>query len=59
MELGTNTLVGNDLALLAQKVDLVLADDTSWDKRPTTGIPLWDGHAAERIADVLSSRFEV
>ena len=57
VEMGTNTLIGSDLGLLARKVDLVLEGDTSWDKRPTTGIPLWDGRAAERITDVLISWF--
>jgi UDP-N-acetylglucosamine 2-epimerase (non-hydrolysing) len=28
----------------------------SWDPTPSA-IPLWDGHAAERVADVLVDRF--
>ncbi len=47
--LGTNSLVGFDLDQLRLAVTTALA-------RPEPGpadIPLWDGHAAERIAEVL------
>jgi UDP-N-acetylglucosamine 2-epimerase (non-hydrolysing) len=46
---GTNTLVGEDLVDLRREVDQVLAGNAKQGRRP----PLWDGHAAERIANVL------
>ena len=50
MTLGTNTVIGDDLGRAERLVDDILAG------RSKTGapIPLWDGHAAERIADVLA-----
>jgi UDP-N-acetylglucosamine 2-epimerase (non-hydrolysing) len=54
VEMGTNTLVGNDLDLLRTRFHAILDGDRSWDRRPPGGIPLWDGHAAERIAAVLA-----
>ncbi len=47
--LGTNVLVGNDNAKLRQEMLKILEGKA---KRGTVP-PLWDGHAAERIADVL------
>jgi UDP-N-acetylglucosamine 2-epimerase (non-hydrolysing) len=48
--LGTNTVVGEDLGKAEALVDAILAG------RYKTGapIPLWDGHAAERVVDVLA-----
>jgi UDP-N-acetylglucosamine 2-epimerase (non-hydrolysing) len=46
---GTNTLVGRDLARLRAELQRVLGGSSA---TPCT-IPLWDGHAAERIAKVL------
>jgi UDP-N-acetylglucosamine 2-epimerase (non-hydrolysing) len=46
---GTNRLVGNDLACLRSLVDRILAGD--WPKGECP--PLWDGHAAYRVAGVL------
>jgi len=47
--IGTNTVVGDDLGRAEALVDDILAG------RYKTGapIPLWDGHAAERVADTL------
>lgn len=47
--LGTNTLVGQDSSKLRLEVSAIV------DGRAKKGTipPLWDGHAAERIADVL------
>ena len=47
---GTNTLLGEDPAAIRQ-VGL-----SPWEPTPCA-IPLWDGHAAERVADVLIARF--
>jgi UDP-N-acetylglucosamine 2-epimerase (non-hydrolysing) len=47
--IGSNVLVGRDTAKLASELERVLTR-----KRTETGIPpLWDGHAAERIAKVI------
>jgi UDP-N-acetylglucosamine 2-epimerase (non-hydrolysing) len=46
---GTNTLVGRDIPRLRRELERVLAQPHK-DPRP---IPLWDGHAAERIAQIL------
>jgi UDP-N-acetylglucosamine 2-epimerase (non-hydrolysing) len=46
---GTNTLVGQDSSKLGDELSAILAGKG---KRGTIP-PLWDGHAAERIADVL------
>jgi UDP-N-acetylglucosamine 2-epimerase (non-hydrolysing) len=48
---GTNTLLGLDPAAIAS-IPAALA---SRDSAPSEPPPLWDGHAAERIADVLIS----
>jgi UDP-N-acetylglucosamine 2-epimerase (non-hydrolysing) len=51
---GTNQLVGRDLRRLQTAVREVLAKkDASEPQRKT--IPLWDGHAAQRIAKVILS----
>lgn len=47
-ELGTNRLVGTDPAAVRTAV----ADALQVERRPAD-IPLWDGHAGERIAEVL------
>jgi len=51
--MGTNTLVGQDLELLASRFHAILDGDASWNRRPPGGIPLWDGQAAQRIVAVL------
>src|SRR6202012_2421448 len=50
VELGTNTLLGLDPAAIAE-IPATLATRPSAPPEPP---PLWDGHAAERIADILS-----
>jgi UDP-N-acetylglucosamine 2-epimerase (non-hydrolysing) len=47
---GTNTMLGDDPAALAT------VRVSEWDPTPSA-IPLWDGHAAERIADVLVATY--
>ena len=52
--LGTNTLVGRDLDALRNGLELVLAGAHKAWRVP----PLWDGHAAERIAAIIVSDLE-
>ena len=51
VSLGTNTLVGRDIKRLEREVERTLARDS----RPAHPVPLWDGHAAERIAAVIGA----
>ncbi len=51
-EIGTNILVGNDTAKLRSELSKILAGGAKQGKIP----PLWDGHASERIADVIVAR---
>jgi UDP-N-acetylglucosamine 2-epimerase (non-hydrolysing) len=46
---GTNLLVGRDISRLQAETRRILAGE----KKSPTALPLWDGHAAERIADVI------
>lgn len=47
--IGTNVLVGRDTAVLMSELSRILRSD-----RKVGGVPpLWDGHAAERIAKVI------
>ena len=54
--MGTNTLIGQNVNLLTERFQAILDGDQSWDQRPSEGIPLWDGHTAERIVEVLLER---
>jgi UDP-N-acetylglucosamine 2-epimerase (non-hydrolysing) len=47
-EMGTNRVVGIEPASIVSA-----ADESMNLPRKTTSIPLWDGKAAERIADVM------
>jgi UDP-N-acetylglucosamine 2-epimerase (non-hydrolysing) len=49
--LGTNTLVGQDMNRLRAEVARILAGEGKRGQVP----PLWDGHAAERIAQVTAA----
>jgi UDP-N-acetylglucosamine 2-epimerase (non-hydrolysing) len=49
---GTNTLLGDDPA------DLAAVEIAPWEPTPSA-IPMWDGHAAERIADVLVATYSL
>ena len=49
--LGTNTLVGHDMARLRAEVDRILAGNYKKGKVP----PLWDGQAAERIVAAVNT----
>lgn len=48
IELGTNELIGDDPSAIARV-------EIATEPRERRSIPLWDGHAAERIADVLAA----
>jgi UDP-N-acetylglucosamine 2-epimerase (non-hydrolysing) len=48
--MGTNTLVGRDIPRVRDEVQRILRGETKKGTVP----PLWDGHAAERIASILA-----
>src|SRR5258708_238468 len=50
VSMGTNILVGQDSRRLASELSAILAGKAKRGSIP----PLWDGHAGERIADVLA-----
>ncbi|MBZ5598747.1 MAG: UDP-N-acetylglucosamine 2-epimerase (non-hydrolyzing) [Acidobacteriia bacterium] len=52
VKLGTNVLIGRDIPRLNAEIRRILAGET----RKTSPIPLWDGHAAERISECLLGR---
>jgi UDP-N-acetylglucosamine 2-epimerase (non-hydrolysing) len=55
--MGTNQLVGRDLKKLRFAVERILNSTSEGLKRTrTVKIPLWDGHAAERIAEIIVNR---
>jgi len=49
--MGTNVLIGGDLARLRSEVEHILSGHVKRGRVP----PLWDGHAGDRIAAVLAS----
>jgi len=51
VSIGTNILVGQDMARLRSEVDRILAGNAKIGTVP----PLWDGMASERIADIIKS----
>ena len=50
---GTNQLVGRDLKKLRSAAEEILRHTTSRDEFRRSNVPLWDGHAAERIAQII------
>ncbi|MCB0416869.1 MAG: UDP-N-acetylglucosamine 2-epimerase (non-hydrolyzing) [Bdellovibrionaceae bacterium] len=54
VELGTNTLIGFDLALLEKELSRI----QSGCYKPGQDIPLWDGAATERIVRIINDFFE-
>lgn len=52
VSLGTNILVGRDWNRLKREVRSILAGET----RKGTLPPLWDGHAGQRIAEIIASK---
>jgi UDP-N-acetylglucosamine 2-epimerase (non-hydrolysing) len=49
VDVGTNILVGRDIARVRREVEKILAGDRKKGQIP----PLWDGYAAERIARIV------
>jgi UDP-N-acetylglucosamine 2-epimerase (non-hydrolysing) len=49
VDLGTNLVIGRDVARMKHEVRRILRGE----KKTGSPIPLWDGHAAERIAQVV------
>jgi UDP-N-acetylglucosamine 2-epimerase (non-hydrolysing) len=57
LTMGTNQLVGRDLKKLRTAVERILNSTAEGLKPPDPArIPLWDGHAAERIAQIIVNR---
>jgi UDP-N-acetylglucosamine 2-epimerase (non-hydrolysing) len=52
VSLGTNLLIGSDYLRLEQEVDAILGGVFKIGQIP----PLWDGHTAERVVDVLEGQ---
>ncbi|MCB9056924.1 MAG: UDP-N-acetylglucosamine 2-epimerase (non-hydrolyzing) [Calditrichae bacterium] len=52
-EIGTNEIVGTDTRKILDSARLIL--DNKWKKGQVP--PLWDGHTAERIVEVLKKKF--
>ncbi len=52
---GTNQLVGRDLNRLQTAAEKILKRNSE-ESRQGCAVPLWDGHAAERIADVIARK---
>jgi hypothetical protein len=48
--LGTNTLVGRDMSALKREFAAILAGT----RKRGGPVPLWDGRASQRIADIVS-----
>lgn len=51
IKLGTNTLIGQDTQLLRHELARILNGETKRGQIP----PLWDGHTAERIANIITN----
>ena len=50
VEMGTNILVGRDPERIRKELEMILAGKMKRGQVP----PLWDGHAAERIAEIIA-----
>jgi len=55
-EAGGNRLVGSDCAGLAREAAKILKSRPGSGSKSKSRIPLWDGHTAERIVDILLKR---
>lgn len=54
VEAGTAKLVGTDTAVIVAETERLLHDPAAYDAMANAISPFGDGHAAERIADILS-----
>ncbi|SRR5581483_4952724 len=52
VSLGTNIVIGRDMGVLKREVNKIVLGHV----KEGTSVPLWDGHAAERIADVIAGK---
>jgi UDP-N-acetylglucosamine 2-epimerase (non-hydrolysing) len=52
VSLGTNVLVGQNANKLREELQKIMRGQT----KPSSVPPLWDGHASERIADILQNQ---
>ena len=50
LQAGTNVLAGRDIFRMQREVEKIIAGA----KKPASPIPLWDGHAAARIARIVA-----
>jgi len=55
LAMGTNILIGRDMARLCTESRRILRGEKRLGQVP----PLWDGHAAERIAQIIVKKFEL
>jgi UDP-N-acetylglucosamine 2-epimerase (non-hydrolysing) len=56
LKLGTNQLVGRNLARLRYAVQQILqqrSEAKDKHEQPRAAVPLWDGHAAQRVAEIV------
>ena len=58
MELGVAKLVGTDTDLIVSECRRLLTDDAHYEAMARGGSPYGDGHAAERIAQILRDRLQ-
>ncbi len=56
VEAGTARLVGTDRTRIVTEAERLLNDDSAYAAMAQAGSPFGDGHAAERIAAILSER---
>lgn len=56
VSLGTNQLVGRDLGKLKRAARQILSSESEAAGPLTPSIPLWDGRASERIAEIMLRR---
>jgi len=52
--MGTNVLVGRDITRLNKEVGRILSGKV----KKSSAVPLWDGHAGDRIAAILTSVYK-
>ena len=58
VEAGTVDVIGTDEQVIVDKASRLLSDKSIYDKMAHAVNPYGDGHASERIADILSQKLE-